>query len=135
MNESTIQITALAEAATTGQAIIADDAERMRLQGLTRQAIADQFDLAPVTIADTAPVVLNPAANWRAPVRVAHGSLIDLAASAADVDELFPTDAELIDEIRRMCAEVFGMDGAATDARMAQFDYVGAAGLMSEELA
>lgn len=49
-------------------------------------------------------------------------SLTDLADSS-DMDDLFPTDSELLLEIREMCSKVFGLSYDQTDARMAVFDY------------
>ena len=57
-----------------------------------------------------------------APVAPAVASLTDLA-DAQDNGALFPTDGELVAEIRRMCAETFGMTQGETDARMVQFNY------------
>lgn len=44
--------------------------------------------------------------------------------------ELYPTDGELVVEIRRMLSETFGMTGAESDARMAKFNYTAAASLI-----
>lgn len=70
----------------------------------------------------SAPVILNPAADWPAPAAPAQAALVELADEQLD-DALFPTDGELVTEIRAMLAETFGMSLGDADARMTQFDY------------
>ncbi len=55
----------------------------------------------------------------------AAASLTDLA-DAQEEAALFPTDGELVAEIRRMCAETFNMNVIEIDTRLCQFDYAAA---------
>lgn len=79
------------------------------------------------------PAAAAAAAPAPAPATPATATLVDLA-DAQDDGALFPTDGELVTEIRRLCAETFGMDQDETDARMAKLHYRRALCYMSEPL-
>lgn len=53
----------------------------------------------------------------------ALGAALTDLADAQDEGAIFPTDGELVHEIRRLFAEMFGMNHEETDARMVQFNY------------
>lgn len=85
---------------------------------------AEQFPFVKIDpTAAPAPAAALPVAS----------TLVELADDQDD-DALFPTDGELVTEIRRLCAETFGMDQDETDARMAKFHYRRALCYMSEPL-
>lgn len=128
------------KAAADAQAVLAAEAQRLADE---RQAFEDEKSAVAAAAqkeADHAEALAMNSAHdeayikWLAnqPLRDTASSttLPELATAAGEADELFPTDAELVEQIREMFDFHFGQSADDADTRMATFDYARAVAAM-----